>query len=152
MFKGWFQEAPVWNLYWLNLWGLHFGLDILVHGREAFTNPAYRESFQFYARYGGQKDAATSPGAWCALRDGLDASDFKRFPEAAFGAGKLRGSEQDKAAGLERTRQDRQGVRALRRGAGRPGKGHGGGDAEPQRQAHERRGVEHRIRAITSAI
>ena len=103
MFKGWFQEAPVWNLYWLNLWGLHFGLDIFVHGREAHTNPAFRESFEFYARYGGEKDAATSPGAWCALHDGLDASDFKRFPEGAFGAGKLRGSEQDKAAGLERT-------------------------------------------------
>lgn len=99
MFKGWFQEAPVWNLYWLNLWGLHFGLDILVHSREAFTNPAYRESFQFYGRYGGQKDAAASPGAWCALRDGLDATDFKRFPESAFGPGSLR----DKEAGLART-------------------------------------------------
>ena len=22
MFKGWFQEAPVWNAYWLNLWAL----------------------------------------------------------------------------------------------------------------------------------
>jgi hypothetical protein len=100
MFKGWFQEAPVWNMYWLNLWGLHFGLDILVHSPEAFLNPAFREGFEFYARYGGQKDAAISPGAWCALRDGLDAGDTKRFPEAQFGGGSLRG---DKAAGRERT-------------------------------------------------
>ena len=42
MFKGWFQEAPVWNLYWLNLWGLHFGLDIFQHGTEAFKEPAPR--------------------------------------------------------------------------------------------------------------
>ena len=103
MFKGWFQEAPVWNAYWLNLWGLHFGLDIFVHGPDALTNPDYREGFEFYSRYGGEKDAATSPGAWCALRDGLDAADFQRFPEATFGPGKLRGTEKDKADGLKRT-------------------------------------------------
>ncbi len=102
MFKGWFQEAPVWNLYWLNLWGLHFGLDILQHGADAFEEP-HREGFELYDRYGGQKDAATSPGAWCALRDGLDAADSKRFPAAAFGSGKLRGTREEQAAGLQRT-------------------------------------------------
>ena len=50
MFKGWFQEAPVWNAYWLNLWALHFGLDIFVHSADAVANPAYREGFEFFSR------------------------------------------------------------------------------------------------------
>ncbi|MBI4876160.1 MAG: hypothetical protein HY822_16105, partial [Acidobacteria bacterium] len=103
MFKGWFREAPVWNLYWLNLWGLHFGLDILQHQTEAFANPADHEGFLFYSRYGGEKDAATSPGAWCALHDGLDASDLERFPAAQYGPGKFRGSRQEQEQGLKRT-------------------------------------------------
>ena len=101
MFKGWFQEAPVWNMYWLNLWGLHFGLDIFQHQTEAIENRAFHEGFIFYSRYGGQKDAAKSPGAWCALHDGLDAGDFGRFPASEFGAGKFRG--EDRAGGLQRT-------------------------------------------------
>jgi len=103
MFKGWFREAPVWNAYWLNLWALHFGLDIFVHGREAVQNPDYREGYEFFSRYAGEKDAATSPGAWCGLHDGLDAADFQRFPAERFGPGKLRGTEREKAEGLKRT-------------------------------------------------
>lgn len=102
MFKGWFQEAPVWNMYWLNLWGLHFGLDIFQHQTGAFTKEN-REGFEFYAMYGGEKDPATSPGAWCALRDGLDAGDFARFPAEKFGPGKLKGTDEEEAAGLQRT-------------------------------------------------
>jgi len=100
MFKGWFQEAPVWNMYWLNLWGLHFGLDIFQHQTEAFADPAHHEGFVFYSRYGGRKDAATSPGAFCALRDGLDAADLERFPAIQYGAGTFRGGGQE---GLKRT-------------------------------------------------
>jgi len=103
MFKGWFQEAPVWNAYWLNLWALHFGLDIFVHSADAVANPAYREGFEFFRDYAGEKDAGTSPGAWCALRDGLDAGDHTRFPEAKFGSGSLRGSAHEMAGGLQRT-------------------------------------------------
>jgi hypothetical protein len=101
--RGWFQEAPVWNMYWLNLWGLHFGLDIFQHETEAFENPAFAEGFRFYAKYGGRKNAATSPGAFCALHDGLDAADFSRFPAAEFGGGKLLGTKEEQAQGLQRT-------------------------------------------------
>jgi len=87
MFKGWFRENPVWNMYWLNLWGLTFGLDIFQHETQAFENPAFEEGFVFYSRYGGKKDPATSPGAWCAMHDGLDAGDFERFPPEKFGSG-----------------------------------------------------------------
>jgi hypothetical protein len=39
----------------------------------------------FFNKYAGHKDPATAPAAFCALRDGLDASDFNRFPAAEFG-------------------------------------------------------------------
>ncbi len=103
MFKGWFQEAPVWNMYWLNLWGLHFGLDIFQHESEAFENRAFDEGFRFYAKYGGRKDASASPGAFCALRDGLDAGDLARFSVETFGPGTLHGSEEAQRQGLQRT-------------------------------------------------
>jgi hypothetical protein len=103
MFKGWFQQEPLWNMYWLNLWGLHFGLDIFQHETSAFENRAFDEGFRFYAKYGGRKDASTSPGAFCALHDGLDAADFERFPAARFGPGSLRGNPADVAQGLQRT-------------------------------------------------
>lgn len=102
-FKGWFQEAPVWNMYWLNLWGLHFGLDIFQHETAVFENRAFDEGFRFYAKYGGRKDAAFSPGAWCALRDGLDAANLDRFPAAKFGTGSFRGSPKVQEQGLDRT-------------------------------------------------
>jgi hypothetical protein len=103
MFKGWFQEAPVWNMYWLNLWGLHFGLDIFQHGTDAFRDRRHDPGFIFYSRYGGRKDPATSPGAWCALRDGLDAADTERFPVAQFGSGKLQPRAKDQKPGIART-------------------------------------------------
>lgn len=103
MFKGWFQDAPIWNAYWLNLWALHFGIDFFMHRSEAILNPDYRDGYDFFTRYAGEKDAATSPGAWCALRDGLDAADFERFPEAKFGSGKMVGTAEETATGLQRT-------------------------------------------------
>jgi len=87
--KGWFREAPIWNMYWLNLWVLHFGIDIMQHENPALLEKSYEEGFVFLSRYGGHKDPATSPGAWCALRDGLDAADFQRFPAQRFGEGVL---------------------------------------------------------------
>lgn len=102
-FKGWFQEAPVWNMYWLNLWGLHFGLDIFQHETEPLEDKRFDEGFIFYEKYGGRKDPATSPGAFCALRDGLDAADTKRFPADKFGGGALKGNAREQAEGRTRT-------------------------------------------------
>jgi hypothetical protein len=86
-FKGWFREAPVWNQYWLNVWGLHFGLDIFQHDVSALKDPRQHEGFAFFSKYAGHKDPAAAPGAFCALRDGLDAADTKRFPPETFGKG-----------------------------------------------------------------
>jgi Bacterial Ig-like domain len=83
--KGWFTEAPVWNMYWTNLWGLHNGQDIHNNVDRDLTNAALYPAFEFYSKYAGFKDPQDSPGVWVALHDGLDASDTARFPEAQFG-------------------------------------------------------------------
>jgi hypothetical protein len=101
--KGWFAEAPIWNQYWLNLWGLHFGLDVLQHQTAAFDDPRHFEGFEFYNKYGGRKVPAESPGAFCALRDGLDANNRARFPDATFGPGELNPRAKDQSQGIRRT-------------------------------------------------
>lgn len=99
--KGWFKENPLWNQYWLNLWGLHFGLDILQHETQAFA-PQHEEGFLLYERYGGRKDPALSPGAFCALRDGLDALDYERFPKEPYGEAYLDPKAADQSAQVAR--------------------------------------------------
>lgn len=81
-------EAPAWNMFTLLEAGLYTGLDVecLERGATILGNPQLYPAFAFFDRYAGQKDPATAPGAWCGLRDGLDASDETRFPPAQFGA------------------------------------------------------------------
>jgi hypothetical protein len=81
--SGWFQEAPVWNMYWMNLWVLHFGVDMFMVKNPVAEDARYEEGFRFFTRYGGIMDPAAAPGAWCALRDGLDGNDHQRFPRKA---------------------------------------------------------------------
>ena len=52
------------------------------------THPKYRrclQAFDFFNKHSEHIDAATSPYAFCALRDGLDASDTVRFSETQYG-------------------------------------------------------------------
>jgi len=100
--KGWFREAPVWNMYWLNLWALHFGLDIFQHKSVSLRDERLHEGFIFMSKYGGHKDPSKSPGAWCALRDGLDAADVERFPIERFGAGAFEPNARDQTQGIAR--------------------------------------------------
>ena len=82
---GW-RECPAWNMYALLQAALYIGLDIeCIEGSKFLADKQYFPAFDFFNRYAGQKDPATSPGAFCALRDGLDASDEKRFPADKFG-------------------------------------------------------------------
>ncbi|HWQ14632.1 MAG TPA: beta-galactosidase [Roseiflexaceae bacterium] len=82
---GWFAEAPVWNMYWTNLWNLHTGLDMHNIVEEDLSAPAFTEAFAFFSKYAGYKDPRDSIGVWVALRDGLDADDTRRFPEDVYG-------------------------------------------------------------------
>ena len=84
--QGWFIAAPVWNMYWTQLWGLHNGQDMHNQLDTDLTNPAYADAFAFYSKYAGYKDPRDSTGAWIALHDGLDARDTTRFPTSQFGA------------------------------------------------------------------
>lgn len=83
---GWFKEAPVWNMYWTQLWGLHNGQDMHNQMEADLRKEIYYPAFAFYSEWAGYKDPRDSHGAWCALRDGLDYADVTRFPESAFGA------------------------------------------------------------------
>ena len=143
MFKGWFQEAPVWNMYWLNLWGLHFGLDILQHQTNAFDR-RHREGLpllQPLRRPRRTRPPVPAPGARCAtVWTQPTFSAFRRRHSGPANCAAAAGTGRRAQAHA----QHRQGIRALRRGAGRSGKGHDGGDAEPQRQTHERCRLEHR--------
>ncbi len=86
--QGWFRAAPTWNMYWTQLWGLHNRQDIHNQLPEDVERPEYAPAFDFYSKYAGYKDPENSVGVWIALRDGLDAADTRRFPEARYGPAK----------------------------------------------------------------
>jgi len=83
--QGWFTEAPVWNMYWTNLWDLHTGMDMHNILAADLQNPAFYDGFAFYSKYAGYKDPRDSIGVWIALRDGLDMADTQRIPESIYG-------------------------------------------------------------------
>ncbi|CAN5577710.1 hypothetical protein BH10BAC2_BH10BAC2_10430 [soil metagenome] len=81
----WFNQNESWNMYALITSALHFGLDIFNTAPRYLQNPADTTTFQFFNFYAGQKVASKSPGAFCVLKDALDAADIKRFPESKYG-------------------------------------------------------------------
>lgn len=81
----WFNQNESWNMYALLTSALHFGLDIFNTAPKYLQNPADTTAFQFFNFYAGQKVASKSPGAFCVLKDALDAADTKRFPESKYG-------------------------------------------------------------------
>ena len=83
--KNWLAAAPVWNVYWSGLWNLTYGLDIWCQRVDYLEDSRHVPAFTFFSEYAGYKDASDSPGAWIALRDGLDCMDTIRFPENRFG-------------------------------------------------------------------
>lgn len=85
MNSDWFYKNESWNMYALLTSSLHFGLDIFNSRAQFINNPNDISTFEFFNFYAGQKNASTSPGAFCVLRDGLDAADTKRFPEDKYG-------------------------------------------------------------------
>ncbi|TWT80327.1 hypothetical protein CA13_17400 [Planctomycetes bacterium CA13] len=72
-------------LYWSGLFATHCRLDIWNIPSKALHNRANAPAFDFFNNYAGQHDPSTSLRAFCALRDGLDASDFQRFSATEFG-------------------------------------------------------------------
>ncbi len=88
-FNGWFTEKPKWSYYWLALSALHFGLDCWMTSWGSMVDTNYNSAFPLFAKYAGLKDPSKSTKGFCALRDGLDASDFTRFPTGTYGTGTI---------------------------------------------------------------
>jgi hypothetical protein len=82
---GWSKRTIPQALYWSGIFATHCGLDIWNVPYQALKDRANWPAGAFFNKYAGHKDPATAPAAFCALRDGLDASDFNRFPAAEFG-------------------------------------------------------------------
>jgi len=83
--NGWFRENHSQNMYWLNLYCLNYGLDILRMDCNVLKNPVYRPGLEFFTKYAGQKDPKDAIGAFSAMKDVLDAADKDRFPEDKYG-------------------------------------------------------------------
>jgi hypothetical protein len=82
---GWSNRNVPQALYWSGLFATHCRLDIWNIPHKAVKDKANFPAFVFFNQYAGHFDPATAPRAFCALRDGLDASDFGRFPASEFG-------------------------------------------------------------------
>jgi hypothetical protein len=82
---GWSKQNIPRALYWSGLFATHCRLDIWNVPYQALMDEANLPALRFFNKYAGYTDPATAPGAFCALRDGLDASDFERFPVEKFG-------------------------------------------------------------------
>ncbi len=82
---GWSKRNVPQALYWSGIFATHCRLDIWNIPHEALKDKANWPAGAFFNKYAGHKDPATASAAFCALRDGLDVSDFKRFPAAEFG-------------------------------------------------------------------
>lgn len=96
-----YDAAPAWFTYWTCLHALHFGVDLWsAHNNKELFDPGNAVAYRFFDKYGGQKDPRTSPGAFCALRDGLDAADTLRFPVSQYGTGSAAQGEAGRARAL----------------------------------------------------
>ncbi len=82
---GWSKKNPEQALYWSAIFATHCGLDMWNIPSEACVGFKYKDAIRFFNKYAGKHDPATAPGAFCALRKGLDASDTTAYPETRFG-------------------------------------------------------------------
>ena len=82
---GWSNQNIPRAVYWSGLFATHCRLDIWNVPHKALMDEANLPALKFFNKYAGHTEAETAPAAFCALRDGLDASDFERFPADRFG-------------------------------------------------------------------
>ena len=82
---GWSARNIPQALYWSGIFASHCRLDIWNVPTKALEDKANWPACAFFNKYAGHRKASTAPAAFCALRDGLEASDFDRFPVTKFG-------------------------------------------------------------------
>ncbi len=82
------SRHPAMGFYWTALSALHSGLSVwnlTGTARDWCREHNYWEFAEFFNKYAGQTHSPTASGAFCALREGLDAADTQKFPESRFG-------------------------------------------------------------------
>ena len=82
----WFQQAPFESFWWSALYALHMGLSQWHIRDDALKIVGFHFAFDLFNKHAPYLDAATSPYAFCALREGLDASDTSKFRESKYGS------------------------------------------------------------------
>ncbi len=82
---GWSKQNIPQALYWSGIFATHCRLDVWNIPAKALLDESNGPAFRLFNKYAGRTDPATASFAFCALRDGLDASDFGRFPAEEFG-------------------------------------------------------------------
>ena len=80
-----FKENLKWNYYWTAISTVDRGLDIWEVNSDVVKTGLYNEAFIFANKYSYYKRPETSPYAFVALRDVLDANDVFRFPVDPYG-------------------------------------------------------------------
>eukprot|EP01052_Picozoa_sp_SAG31_P040563 SAG31_NODE_5903_length_2264_cov_1.843880_2_plen_419_part_00 len=84
---GYYLEQPLWATYSHLTWLLTFGVDLPGLSQPNLLNESYAQLYEMFNRYAGsiRTPADEWVGGIIALRDGLDAANTSRFPEAQFG-------------------------------------------------------------------
>ncbi len=83
-----FQTNVGMNFYWTALSALHNGLGtwhLTSTAREWCRENKDWEFIEFFNKYAGQNRSPDANGAFCALREGLNAADTVKFPEGTYG-------------------------------------------------------------------
>jgi hypothetical protein len=85
--RGYYLEAPLWATYSQLMWQLTFGIDMPGLSARNLVNASYTSLYRMFNVYAPsiRPPASAWVGAIVALRDGLDADDFGRFPVSKFG-------------------------------------------------------------------
>jgi hypothetical protein len=76
------------GLYTSALYCLYNGVDCWNVPSKALAPLENQAAFIFFNKYAGKRDPRNAPAAFCALREGLDAADTKKFPVGKYGAAK----------------------------------------------------------------
>ncbi len=82
---GWSTQNIAQGLYWSAIFATYCGLDMWNVPWEASAGYKHADALNFFNKYAGHHEAATSPAAFCALRKGLDAADTNAYPESKYG-------------------------------------------------------------------
>ena len=94
---GWSKQNPPRAFYWSAFFALHCKLDVWNVPIDALTTQPIGEAVRAFNRYAGWNEPAGSPGAFAALRRGLDASDVRMFPEDKYGRAEKRNENRYRA-------------------------------------------------------